>query len=235
MNILFPQEKRRVICKEVLFLQQTSSGKVCNMVKIVAEKYNIEPRRIYVWNKNFNYIFQNDIFSKDEKIEVLLEIVDLILNNDKISTKTAVIEISKKYNLTTKTLYSWNRNLKVFSTRQKYSKEDIILILKEIQERSNKENVGEIVLEFKDKLNVSEHTIYFWNRKFNIIDVRIYKDRKTSVYDDDFKLKVLKEFVNIGFNSENIKIIAAMTLGYHKEGSMPSKSHTICRNNEGLD
>ncbi len=39
---------------------------------------------------------------------------------------------------------------------------------------------------------------------------------------------------NLGI-PENIKIIAAMTLGYHKEGSMPSKSYTICRNNEGLD
>ena len=33
---------------------------------------------------------------------------------------------------------------------------------------------------------------------------------------------------------ENIKIIGAMALGYHKEGSIPSKSHTIRRNNEDL-
>jgi len=38
---------------------------------------------------------------------------------------------------------------------------------------------------------------------------------------------------NLGI-PENIKIIGAMTLGYHKEGSMPSKSHTIRRNNEDL-
>ena len=33
---------------------------------------------------------------------------------------------------------------------------------------------------------------------------------------------------------ENIKIIGAMALGYHKEGSIPSKSHTIRRSNEDL-
>ena len=38
---------------------------------------------------------------------------------------------------------------------------------------------------------------------------------------------------NLGI-PENIKIIGAMTLGYHKESSMPSKSHTIRRNNEEL-
>ena len=38
---------------------------------------------------------------------------------------------------------------------------------------------------------------------------------------------------NLGI-PENIKIIGAMTLGYHKEGSMPSKSHIIRRNNQDL-
>ncbi len=204
MRILFTKEKRMAICEEISFLQETGNlGKVCNIVKMVGEKYNVEPRRIYSWNKSFNYIFQNDLFSDDEKREVLFEAVDLLLNNEKMSTKTAVLEISKKYNLTTKTLYSWNRCLNVFSTRQKYSKEDIILILKEIQEKSNIENVSKIILEFKDKLDVSEHTIYFWNRKFNIIDVKVYENRN-----EEFKLKVLKEFVSIGFTLENVKIIA---------------------------
>ncbi|MEX6494057.1 nitroreductase family protein [Fusobacterium animalis] len=34
--------------------------------------------------------------------------------------------------------------------------------------------------------------------------------------------------------SENIKIMGVMSLGYYKEGSIPSKSHTTCRNNEDL-
>ena len=33
---------------------------------------------------------------------------------------------------------------------------------------------------------------------------------------------------------DNVKIVGILSLGYHKEGSIPSKSHTIRRSNEDL-
>lgn len=207
MQVLFSQEKRMEICKEVLSLQKTNSGKVCNIVKEIAEKYNVKPNRIYTWNKGFNYIFQNDLFSDDEKKQILEEVKNLAVEK-KISFKKAITEITAKYNISTKVVFEWNRYLKVFVTKQKFANIDIIYILTLINTKADKDNLGSLVLFFANKFSVAPATVYAWNCRFSFLDVRVYKNRQTGKYSYEFKREVLEEFKYIGFTYENIKEIA---------------------------
>ena len=207
MKVVFTQEVRKNICKEVFEMQKTNSLKVADIVKQVAKQYNLLPKRIYEWNKSFGYIFKNDLLSIDEKINLLKEVKN-IAESENISIKQAILKISEKYNISYKELYSWNRKLNILNTKQKYSDEDKVCILNEIQKQANPENMGGIILQFAHKLNISEHTIYTWNRQFQIIDVRVYNNRNTSIYDEEFKQMILRYFIAIGFNNKNVKMIA---------------------------
>lgn len=207
MKVVFTQEVRKNICEEVFEMQKTNSSKVADIVKQVANKHNVQHRRIYEWNKAFGYIFKNDLLSTDYKINLLQEVKN-IAESENISIKQAMLKISEKYNISYKELYSWNRKLNILNTKQKYSNEDKIYILNEIKKQSNPENMGEVILQFAHKLDISEHTIYTWNRQFQIIDVRVYNNRNTSIYDEEFKKMILRYFIAIGFNNKNVKMIA---------------------------
>ena len=258
MNIIFSKQEKQKICEEILHLQQTTSLKQRAIIEAVGKKYNILPSRIYGWNKQLGNIFEYKLFTINDKIKILKEVLHLLTENKNILLQDAVLKIANKHNITSDRIYGWNRKYKVFKTKQKYSNEEIILILNKIKKQANGENPRDIARKFAKELDVSINTIYFWNRKFNIFKTRktysdedavlilneinkrigdkdintivlefadilkiqaktiyiwnqnfnIFPRSKRKTYSEEFKKKVLNEFITIGFTRHNIKIIA---------------------------
>lgn len=256
MNIVFKKDLKKQICYEVLTMEQTTSLKRTDIIEKIAKKYNTASNTIYLWNKEFGYIFKNKLFSTDDKIKILMEVENLI-KNENLLTKDAFLQISSKYDVSSWQLYAWNRELKVLNTRQRRNDEYMLFILNEIKQQATEDNLQEVILEFAKKLNISINTIYYWNRKLNVFKTRKqYTDEDIIVilseiknqtknnniqevishfveilqvsqetiyiwnkkfnifpkqqrfFDENFKKKVLQEFNEIGFTADNIRIIA---------------------------
>ncbi len=196
----FSQNEKRQVCYEVLTMEQTSSLKRANIIEKIAKKYNTSSNAIYVWNKEFGYIFKNKLFSTDDKIKILMEVENLI-KNENLLTKDAFLQISNKYDVSSWQLYAWNRELKVLNTRQRRTDEYMLFILDEIKQQTTDENLQEVIFEFAKKLNISINTIYHWNRKLNV-----FKTRKQ--YTDEDIIVILNEIKKRG-NNENLYEIVA--------------------------
>ncbi len=109
----FTNDEKIAICKEVKMIIDAGE-KAEDAKKIVAEKFNIHPSTIQLWDMELR-IFSKNHKTEEMKIQICQEVKALIQSGKK--SKEACRIISEKYNLYPSTIRTWDLKFRIFSGR----------------------------------------------------------------------------------------------------------------------
>ena len=206
MNIGYSSSQKQSICEEVRMFQLAGMD-LPDILDFISKKYNVDRNRIYSWNKKAGMIFSNKLFSEDEKKSICIQVANKIFDGENVID--AIINVAQKFKIGKYLIYKWNRKLKIFDTKFKYTDQEKIRFLEDVVAFSESmDGIGAATVYVADLIGVARQTIYSWNRQFKIFETRVYKNRKSSPYDRQFIDNVLRNVLDIGVNPENIKIVA---------------------------
>lgn len=205
MRQAYDEGKKKSICLEVKNLQDEDKSSLSDILSGICKKYNVGTNEVYTWNKKFGMIFDNNLFSKEEKFQICYIVAELILCN--VSIAEAVSFLAQKNGIEKHAIYKWNRELKLFKTSKKYTDEEKKNICRQIAVLADgADNPAFAVRMMAEKYNVSVKSIYTWNQKYKIFPT--IDNGRTTPFGREFCIKVLKEVAELGGNVPAIEAVA---------------------------
>ena len=208
-------KEREAICQQVKDLIDTKNMWITDALKEVANKYGIDRSSINRWDQKFRK-FSSEVkqdWTKKEKKAICQKVKDLI-DKENMSTKEALEEVAKEYNLHPETIKVWDREYRIFSSEfdgknwTEVEKKDIcykvkarmeatgcsaMLAIVDILAEINKRDAIKQYYNFEGEVN----QVYNWNRDFKYIFETKGSERCLSKYPDNKKREILEE-VNEG-------------------------------------
>lgn len=188
---MLTNDDRRKICEQVRDLQMSTNMKLSDILKEVAEKYNYKSYGdIYVWNKEFGYIFE--ILTDEKRKEICYEVQAISQTSD-LKLPEILKITAKKYNIQDfHNIYIWNQKFGYIFDLYILSKDDRKKVCEEIKENLKTGQKYKDVIEYiSKKYKVQKATVIGWNREFDdIFDLYLTDEEKIAILED---LKELME------------------------------------------
>ena len=91
MRQAYDESKKKSICLEVKNLQDENKSSLSDILAGICKKYNVGTGEVYSWNKKFGMIFDNNLFSKEEKFQICYIVAEPILCNVSIAEAVSLL------------------------------------------------------------------------------------------------------------------------------------------------